>query len=147
MSVLYNLGMNIKCTCTTVRKANRAIFRFYEETMSESPLSVTQFAIVRSLQRNGPTPLSQLAEEMVMERTSLYRTIRPLEDLKAVRIYSAKQGKAKIAELTKKGEKLTAEAEPYWNQAQQTMVNLIGKKEWINLQTALLKIPDLISNG
>ena len=113
--------------------------------MAESPLTVTQFAIVRALQRNGPTPLSQLADELVMERTSLYRTIKPLEERKAVNIKPAKQGKAKLAVLTKKGEKLTATAEPYWVKAQQTMVELIGKSDWMDLQSALLKIPGLIS--
>ncbi len=139
--------MDIKCTCTTIRKANRAVFRFYEETMADSPLTVTQFAIVRALHRNGPTPLSQLAEELVMERTSLYRTIKPLEDSKAIKIQSAKQGKAKIAELTRKGHRLEMAAEPYWSDAQKTMIGLIGKEEWKNLQVVLLKIPDLISDS
>ena len=138
--------MDIKCTCTTIRKANRAIFRFYEETMADSPLTVTQFAIARALQRNGPTPLSELADELVMERTSLYRTIKPLEVLAAIKIKPARKGKAKLAELTRKGERLTEAAAPFWEEAQSTMIGLIGKKQWMSLKTALLKIPDLVAD-
>lgn len=82
-----------------------------------------------------------------MERTSLYRTIQPLVELKAVKIQAAKHGKAKIAQLTKKGEKLMLDAEPYWEQAQERMVGLIGRDEWMRMQSALLKIPELLSGS
>lgn len=137
--------MNLKCTCTTTRKANRAIFRFYEDVMSESPVTVTQFAILRSLERNGEMQLSELAREQVMERTSLYRTLSPLEDMKAVKIKAATKGKAKIATLTSKGRKLLSQSEPYWREAQDSVVELIGREKWEALQTDLLAIPELLA--
>jgi DNA-binding MarR family transcriptional regulator len=42
-------------------------------------LTNTQFSILRALQLHGtPVPLSALAEELVCERTSLYRALEPM---------------------------------------------------------------------
>lgn len=136
--------MKQPCACTTVRKANRALFRFYEDAMEGSGLSITQFAIARALNRNGPTPLIDLAEELVMERTSLYRTIAPMEASGAVQIKPARTGRAKIARLTAKGVKIMTNAEPNWNKAQSFVVNSIGEADWNLLSQSLLQIPKIL---
>ena len=137
--------MTYPCACTTVRKASRSLFRFYEEAMVPSGLTITHFAILRTLDRNGPTPLSRLADELVMERTSLYRTIRPLADAGGVKIGPGTAGRAKIAELTKAGLRMMEAATPYWDNAQRIVIDQIGKDRWQDLSTALLEIPDLLS--
>ncbi|MEO1243213.1 MAG: MarR family winged helix-turn-helix transcriptional regulator [Pseudomonadota bacterium] len=136
--------MTSPCACTTVRKANRALFRYYEEAMEGSGLTITQFAIVRALNRNGPTALTPLAQELVMERTSLYRTLRPLEDAGAVKITEAKQGRVKVATLTQRGVKMMRAAEPKWEQAQSFVVGAIGEKNWKALAASLLEIPEIL---
>ena len=136
--------MKVPCACTTVRKANRALFRFYERAMEGSGMSITQFSIARTLDRNGPTPLSELAEELVMERTSLYRTIAPLNAIGAIDIEAAETGRAKFARLTCKGKKLMLSATPNWQRAQDIMINAIGESDWQKLSIALLKIPGLV---
>ena len=137
--------MKAPCACTTVRKANRALFRFYEEALEGCTVSITQLSILRALERNGPTPLSDLAGELVMERTSLYRTIRPLESLKAVKIVNAKSGRAKIAALTKTGSQFIQEAEPFWNNAQKTVIGLIGSENFQALMQKITAIPKLLA--
>lgn len=112
--------------------------------MEGSGMSITQFSIARALDRNGPTPLSELAEELVMERTSLYRTIAPLNAIGAIDIEAAETGRAKFARLTRKGKKLMLSATPNWQRAQDTMINAIGESDWQKLSIALLKIPELV---
>ena len=112
--------------------------------MSGSDISITQFSIVRALSRNGPTPLSALADELIMERTSLYRTIAPLEASGAVEIAQAGKGRAKIANLTAAGEKMMHAATPNWERAQRQIVNAIGEEQWQLLSETLLKIPALV---
>ena len=138
--------MSLPCACTTVRKANRALFRFYEHAMAGSGVSITQFAILRALSRNGETPLSDLADELVMERTSLYRTIAPLEENGAVRIKPAPKGRTKIADLTKKGRALMNSATPNWEDAQMQVVNALGKDNWKILSQRLLTIPHILES-
>ena len=133
------------CVCTTIRKANRALFRFYENAMAEAELSVVQFAILRSLERNGEMPLSRIAEEQVMERTSLYRTIEPLLENGAIRMRDADRGRAKIAALTNVGTRLIRRSLPYWESAQQAVLSKLGNDEWKKLSKVILEIPEMLS--
>ncbi len=134
------------CVCTTVRKANRALFRFYESALAESDLSVVQFAILRSLEKSGDLPLSRIADDQVMERTSLYRTIKPLIDAGAVKLRDADRGKAKIASLTRRGRRLIQQTQPYWEAAQQSVVSKIGARQWERLSSVLLDVPELLQS-
>src|SRR4051794_30900466 len=91
------------CACTTLRKASRAMSRAYEEALEPGGVTATQFAILRVLERAGPRPLSRLADELVMDRTSLYRAIRPLTQAGDVALDAGGRGRAKIAALTVAG--------------------------------------------
>jgi DNA-binding MarR family transcriptional regulator len=138
--------MTQPCVCTTVRKANRALFRFYEDAMDGTGVTVTQFSILRDLQREGPSPLSRIADRLVMERTSLYRTIRPLEQAGAISITHASNRKIRVAELTASGQILLETVTPAWQQAQTRVVNALGAERWEDLSAALLCVPDLIES-
>jgi len=136
--------MNAPCACTTVRKANRALFRFYEAAMEGTGVTITQFSILRALARKGPTPLSDLADDLVMERTSLYRTLRPLEQGACVRVAASDRGRAKIASLTPKGRRTMAAAAGAWVRAHSAVIAAIGAQNWRVLSAALLKIPPML---
>ena len=112
--------------------------------MADSKMSITQFSIVRALSRIGPMPLSALADELIMERTSLYRTIAPLKTSGAVDIKPAESGRAKIATLTKLGERMMHASTPHWERAQSQIVSAIGEEQWRILSETLLNIPALV---
>ena len=134
------------CACTTVRKANRALFRFYEDAMAGTGLSITQFSILRSLKRAGPVGLSTLAATLVMERTSLYRTIAPLVKQGAVTLSSGANKKIKITAITPIGEAKITAALPNWSQAQNSIISAVGDSEWAAMSALLLNIPHLVSD-
>ena len=88
------------CAAGTLRRATRSISRLYDGRLAEVGLTTTQLSILRSLDRaEGPVPLSELAEEQVFERTSLYRALEPLRRQKLV-VLSAGRGRAKAVALT-----------------------------------------------
>ena len=133
------------CACTTVRKANRSLFRYYDKELGKAGITVTQFAMLRAIERKGTYALSRLADELIMERTSLYRSLSHLEESGDVTIFTSKENKKiKLAELTPKGIKTIQLALPYWQTAQDKVVGLIGKDKWAELSEVLLDIPELI---
>ena len=91
-------------------------------------------------------PLTALADELVMERTSLYRTIAPLESQGAARIAVAGTGRTKIASLTPEGEALIAGALPRWQRAQEHVASKLGADAWMALSAMLLEIPELLES-
>jgi len=137
--------MQTPCACTAIRKASRAVFRYYEEKLSGAEITVTQYSILRALERNGPTALSRLAEELVMERTTLYRTIRPLVDKKYIVLREGDNRKTKVASVTKSGLKLIQRVKPAWQIAQDNVVAALGEDKWKKLSEELLQIPELLA--
>src|SRR6478752_1820545 len=67
------------CNCLAVRQAARHITQFYDAFLFPAGLRTTQFSILAKLRRLGPMTINALAAEMVMDRTTLGRNIRPLQ--------------------------------------------------------------------
>jgi DNA-binding MarR family transcriptional regulator len=121
----------LPCACTTLRKASRAVARLYERHLAEAGLSATQFAILRALERNGTSNLRPLADELVMDRTSLYRAIAPLErDGLVATEADGSDARARRASLTDAGRGRIAEALPHWRAAQHTFIEGFGAGDY-----------------
>ena len=60
-----------QCACFSLRKAARAVTQLYDKTLEASGLRVTQFTVVVALSLSEQLTLSQVAERLVMDRTTL----------------------------------------------------------------------------
>jgi DNA-binding MarR family transcriptional regulator len=129
-----------QCAAGTLRRATRSIARVYDGRLASAGLTTTQFSILRALQRHGtPVPLSDLAEELVFERTSLYRALEPMRRQGLVAL-SPGLGRAKQAALTPGGIRRIARATPHWTKAQEAFVARFGRSEWSRLASQLVEI-------
>lgn len=130
------------CACQGVRRAARAVSRLYEAALAPVDLTATQFAILVAVNLRGPVPLSRLAEILVLDRTSLYRALRPLERRRALRVVPGRDRREKDVLLTDAGRRLLAEALPLWRGAQERMVGAIGAGEWGRLSAGLARMTE-----
>jgi DNA-binding MarR family transcriptional regulator len=122
------------CACTALRKASRAVTRFYDEALRETGLTTTQFAVMRAVAREGKVPMSRVAETLVMDRTSLYRAIAPLLRAKDLELAaSPTDGRAKVLRVTESGRRRMASAARRWTSAQRRMVGTMGIDRWREL--------------
>jgi len=121
----------LPCACTALRKASRAVARVYEHALAQADLTATQFAVLRALERHGgAAPLSRLADELVLERTSLYRALTPLGRAQLVRFAGTADRRAKAVALTRTGRARIAAALPYWKAAHGAFVERFGRARW-----------------
>jgi DNA-binding MarR family transcriptional regulator len=124
-----------ECVCSALRKAARAVGRIYDAALAPAGMTTAQFAILRGVACSGPVPLSRLAEQQAMDRTSLYRAIAPIE-ARGWLCVEAGRGRAKRAVLTEAGRAALAAAEPRWEGIQMEMASGIGV-EWRVLEERL----------
>src|SRR5947209_17853830 len=68
-----------ECNCLALRQAARHVSQFYDQHLAPTGLRTTQFSILAKLKRLGPMTINALARELVMDRTTLGRTMLPLE--------------------------------------------------------------------
>lgn len=127
------------CACATLRKASRAVSRHYEDRLVQTGVTITQFSLLRALDRQPDQGLSRLAEAMVMDRTSLYRLVAPLERRGFLTI-KAGPGRVRIASLTKEGRRAMSLAAPVWDTAQNEFLARFGRDKWADLAALLTEV-------
>ena len=126
------------CNCFVVRAAARHVTQCYDQFLASSGLRTTQFSILARLKRRGPLTISELAESMVMDRTTLGRNILPLERDGLIRIEAtASDRRAKELHLTKDGEKRVEAARKGWQAAQTRFEAVFGVKRAADLRALL----------
>lgn len=131
------------CACIALRKASRVLTAIYDTHLSQHGITITQFSLLRNIKRHATRNLSELADYMVMDRTTLYRAIAPLEKAGWVKIAAAEKGHVRIASLTKSGvAKLTA-SEPDWQRAEQEIADSLGATRLSNLHAVSSDIIEL----
>ena len=108
--------------------------RLYDARLARAGLTATQFSLMRALLRDGkPVPLSRLATGQVLERTSLYRALEPLQREGLVKLGTAASGRGKAAALTPSGRRRIDRALPYWREAQTALLGFFGDAAWARM--------------
>jgi DNA-binding MarR family transcriptional regulator len=131
--------MESPCACANLRRASRAATAAYDSALAPVGLRITQFAVLRTLARLGPLPVSRLAAEIALDRSTMGRNLDPLERRGLVRIgIGDRDLRERIAELTPQGEAAIAAALPYWRDAQ-ARIAPIGDNE------AIIRLADSLS--
>ena len=93
--------------------------QFYDQHLAPTGLRTTQLSILAKLKRLGPMTVNALARELVMDRTTLGRTMLPLErdGLIAIKDGSLDR-RSKELTLTKAGIERLQRATKLWVEAQ-----------------------------
>ena len=118
------------CLCTLVRKTDRALNRIYDDALRPANIATTQFAVLRNIERQpSPPALSELAEIMRMDRTTLSRNLHPLERDGLVAITAGSDRRTKSVALTSAGELKIAETLPLWQTVQRSVATALGPSE------------------
>ena len=126
------------CNCLAVRQAARYITQFYDRYLASAGLRTTQYGILSRLKRHGPMSINTLAVELVLDRTTLGRNIRPLERDDLIAIESdPSDRRSKILRLTKAGDARLQRAQKRWAEAQRRFEGVYGGKQASQLREKL----------
>jgi DNA-binding MarR family transcriptional regulator len=130
-----------ECTCLAVRQAARHVTQFYDRHLAPVGLRTTQFSILARLRRHGAMTINALAEEMVMDRTTLGRNILPLE---RDGLISIKPGitdrRSKELRLTNSGLARLRAGFQGWKDAQREFATAFGNERTVGLRALLHEV-------
>jgi DNA-binding MarR family transcriptional regulator len=129
------------CVCSTLRRATRAVTAAYDSALAPVGLRITQFAVLRSLARLGPLPVSRLAAEIALDRSTMGRNLDPLERRGFVRLaVGERDQRERVAHLTPAGEAAIEAALPHWRAAQQRIGALVEESSILHLAEKLKRL-------
>ncbi len=134
----------VNCTCFGLRKAARAVTQMYDQVLKPTGLRTTQFSLLAVTERVGPRGMAELAEQLVMDRTTLTRNLKPLLDRGLLKTVAGADRRRRPVAITAKGRAALSQALPYWREAQARMTGGLGRARWGRLLGDLRDTVDLV---
>lgn len=126
------------CNCAALREAARYVTQLYDQHLAGAGLRTTQYSIIAKLKRLGPMTINALAQEMVMDRTTLGRNIVPLQRRRLIAVKRGRDdGRSKELHLTKAGLARLDAAFKGWVKAQAQFEATLGGDRALELRGLL----------
>ena len=133
------------CACTTVRRTSRLLARAYDSKLQATDLNVTQLAVLRAIERMPGEPLTRVAEQLSMDRTSMYRSVATMRASGWLTVGEGPDARSRCAELAEGGREVLDRAAPHWEAIQSAVVNRFGRRRWSRLVEELQALSDVVS--
>lgn len=137
MESMLVMTENRGCTGFRLRRAARALTRLYDAHLKEVGLTLTQYSLLSRLSRAVPPRMHELAEAMGMDRTSLTRTLSPLQGRGLIEVIPGEDRRSKVVRITGEGFALREKAVGYWRVAQAEIERRLGVVEMAELHRIL----------
>ena len=118
------------CACHTLRKAARAVTQYYDGALRPTGLRATQFTILVTGARTGTATMTELADILVVDRTTLTRNLKPLRDRGLIESVAGEDRRERLIAITAKGRQALARALPAWRKAQAGIAGRLGGARW-----------------
>jgi DNA-binding MarR family transcriptional regulator len=129
------------CSCSALRQAARHLTRLYDDVLSPTGVSLNQYSILAKLDRFGPKILQDLAALLVMDRSTLGRLLRPLQERGLIIIEpSATDRRERVIALSENGSKLFASAKKLWFKAEGQFGDIFGQSNATDLRAMMQQI-------
>src|SRR5882724_9613107 len=128
------------CASFNFRKTARAVTRLYDAALQESGIRSTQFAILVGIAKNQPVSIGRLGDLLVIDSTTLTRSLRLLEKEGLLTISNRAAMRQRFLTITAKGEHTLARSLPAWRTAHGRFVATMGSEYWIALRSELERL-------
>ncbi len=137
-SVEFARKASQECVCGSLRRATRVVTKLYDDALKPTGLKATQFGLLSNLMALGSSTLTQLADSMVVDHTTLTRNLDILEARGLVVTEEGEDRRERQLRLSEKGMASLSDAYPLWRAAQARAMEIGGQGNW-NAAAPLLR--------
>ena len=114
------------CMGMRVRRAARVVGNYYDLHLKSVGLKGTQFTLLNAIFLNPSIAITQLADLLLLNRTTLNRNLKPLERQGLILTHPGEDQRTRILQLTQEGRSILKQALPLWLEAQSGVVETLG---------------------
>ncbi len=120
----------IAATCVNIRlrQITRVVSGFYDSLLSATGLHGNQLLLLVVPYLAGPIRINKMADMTGLDRTTLVRNLKSIEDQGWVTIKPGADRRMRMVTLTEKGRETLIAALPLWEQAQKQVLELVGSQ-------------------
>ncbi|MDB5553957.1 MAG: MarR family transcriptional regulator [Rhizobium sp.] len=123
---VYTRTMSNACYCIVLRQASRRISAVYDEALAPYGINIAQFSAIRNIKRYEPISLTDLADKLDLDRSTVGRNMKVLERLGLVATATGEDQREAVLSLTAEGEALLVKSEPVWHDVQVQIEDRLG---------------------
>lgn len=129
------------CHCTRLRSAAQTLTEIYDRALEPSGLKITQYILLQSiLQNEAKKSITELAQELGSDRSTLGRNLRILARDGLVFLSEGNDRREHIVQITEKGRQAVDCAYPLWQEAQAAVADTLGQEQLEILKTLLSQV-------
>lgn len=128
------------CYCIKLRRAANLVTDLYDGYLAPLGLSVTQYSLLSKLRKLEHCSVSELANYVGLERTTVVRTLKPLIEKGWVEDISSKKVRNRELIVTEDGIRILDQGEPMWIKAQEEIESRIGEEDIDTLNRILSQL-------
>src|SRR4051812_18548804 len=106
------------CAGLATRRIARAMTRAFDDALAPSGVRLTELSMLVAAGIAPEAPLSRLAQALSLDRTTLTRELKRLEDRGLLNVVPGEDRRSRVVQLTETGRSTLADAVPRWRAAQ-----------------------------
>ena len=125
------------CACASARQLARMLTRVYDQQLRSAGLEAAQFALLSTLDSDGPCTQTILGRHHGLDKTTVSRNLNLLKRNGWVARLPTLDRRERRIGLTAAGRARLQDARPYWQKAQRSVQQAMTPKQWRALFTAL----------
>ena len=108
--------------------------------LAPAGVTLAQFSLLRRIQRAGSVSLTKLGRLAELDRSTIGRNVKAMEELGFVRTAPAADQREAAVRLTPAGDEALERAAPLWEEAQRRVEAHLGAAEAGRLRTLALSL-------
>lgn len=129
-----------QCMVLKTRQAARAVTRRYNRLLRPYGLQCTQVSLLYAVAGNDHKSVSEMADQLAIERSTLSRNLRLLRSRGLIHSDHSGRGRPQTFVLTQEGETLLKVLIPLWKKAQADLRRELGTQDWHAAQDTLTRV-------
>lgn len=131
---------SLPCACANLRRAARAVTRFYNQELRSERIEITQFTLLMALDQAGEISQGKLGKLMALDSTTLTRMLELLRKRGWVQEKEGDDRRFRIIRLTTVGRAKLQQSLPHWTRAQDRMQRALGAQTMSQLAGLLAQV-------
>ncbi|MEA4956466.1 hypothetical protein SDC9_17815 [bioreactor metagenome] len=131
---------NPTCYCLDMRKASQKVTNIYTNALKPINISVTQFGLLKHIQTLQPINVTDLANEMELDRTTVVRTLKILENRGYILDISEDRKRNRKLILTNNGKSAVNNGTILWSKVQDKFKDFLGEEDLKELLRIISKL-------
>lgn len=134
---------NTDCHCLKMRRSAENIVGFYDRMLAPAGVTLRQYSLLSAIAEQDGCSIRELGDATLLERSTLARSLKPLEKEGLVEDRRAKGSRNSELYLTAKGQHICRDAAWRWKNAQHAFEEKIGAEKVTELESILNEMQNL----